>query len=72
MCEEIIFKCLEENKWIFNDVIVQPTNKGYEVSINREDREDRIICFVRSSSSLISFLSRLFDNAIPKFRPIIE
>ena len=56
MCEEIIFKCLEENKWIFKDVIIQPTNKGYEVYINRED-EDKIVCFVGSSSSLISFLS---------------
>lgn len=72
MCEEIIFKCLEENKWIFKDVIIQPTNKGYEVYINREDREDKIVCFVGSSSSLISFLSRLFDNAILKFRPPIE
>ena len=71
MCEEIIFKCLEENKWIFKDVIIQPTRKGYEVYINREE-EDKIVCFVGSSSSLISFLSRLFDNAIPKFRPTTE
>lgn len=67
MCREIIFKCLDNKKWVFEDVIVQATTKGFKVYINREDKEDSIICFVISTNSLVYFLSRLFDNATPRF-----
>ena len=58
-----------QNCWKRDNIKVElEGSSNYKVTVEGSNREDDIICFVPTSPTLITFLSRLFDGATPVFR----
>ena len=65
----IVFKSLDGGGWEADNIKVEVEgSSSYKVIVEGSTKEEKIICTVPNVHSLLSFLSRLFNDATPIFQ----
>ena len=66
---QISFRIAGKNCWKRDDIKIKlEGSSGYKVTVEGSTKEENIICMVPNVHSLLSFLSRLFNDATPIFK----